>query len=437
MSIVTANTNKVSISRMMAREILDSRGKPTVECSIYLSNGGAVVSSISTSNNSKNTDFFELRDDDPDRMLGMGTKKVVEVLTTKIGPALIGQSPIDQEQIDQILLTLDSTRNAATLGANSLMVASQTVLKAGALTYGWPPYYYLYKKYGLAPLLAVPTCIYGMVDGGRHGNDNLDFQEFQIIPANNFSFERSLEIAVSMFNRLGSLLKSKGAIRAVGPSGGFTPSLYKNTDAFDLLVETAKDINLNIGRDIFFGLDMDANSLHNMGKYKIKDQADSYSEKTWLEYVHNLNKIYGVYSFEDPFDENNTSAWQSFTMSLGDKIRVIGDSLTRTNSELTSKAIKNKYCNTILLKTGQVKTISDMVAVVKLAREANWQVVMSCREGETNDDLIADLAVGLGAEFTKFGPPNRGERIAKYNRLLQISDELRRLQLAQNNGSSK
>lgn len=427
MTIITAQSNQVTISNVSAREILDSRGVPTLECSLTLSNGIVVVTSVSTSNSEKNSDLLELRDGNPQRMLGLGVQKAVELINTRVGAALVGKSPLEQDELDRLLLTLDGTKNLTTLGANTTMVVSQAILKAGALLYGWPPYYYLFKKYSLTQVLAMPTMMYGVIDGGKHGTDNLNFQEFQIIPANSLSFNRSLEMAVSLFKALGKILKEKGAIRAVGPNGGYTPNLYKNTDAFDLLNEAARTINLVIGRDAFFGADFDANSFYHNGRYKIKDRDDGYSGREWIDYLKDLNHAYGIYAFEDPFAESDLASWKTFTNEFGQSARVIGDALTRTNALMIENAIKEKAANTLIVKTGQVPTITNLIDAVKTARKANWQVIVSNREGETNDDLIADLAVGVGAEFGKFGPPNRGERIAKYNRLLQISDELQRI----------
>ena len=432
MTIITAQSNQVTISSLHAREILDSRGIPTLEASLALNNGVAVVTSISTANPSKATDLLELRDNDPTRMLGFGVQKAVNLINTRIAPALIGKSPLNQEELDQTLLSLDGTKTLSNLGANTTMVVSQAIVKAAALLYGWPPYYYFFKRYNLASVLAMPTILYGLIDGGKHGTDNLDFQEFQIIAANSLSYERSLELAVSVFKALGEILKNKGAIRAVGPNGGYTPNLYKNTDAFDLLNEAARSINLVVGRDAFFGADFDANHFYHSGRYKIKDKADGYSAKEWLDYLKDLNRMYGIYAFEDPFAENDLASWKSFTADFNQSARIISDSLTRTNDELIQTAIKEKAANTLIVKTGQVATVTSLIDAVKAARADNWQVIVSNREGETNDDFIADLAVGLGADFAKFGPPNRGERIAKYNRLLQISNELKAINQSTN-----
>ena len=210
MTIITAQSNQVTISNLHAREILDSRGIPTLEASLTLNNGVVVVTSISTANPSKATDLLELRDNDPMRMLGFGVQKAVNLINTKIAPALIGKSPLNQEELDQTLLNLDGSKTLSNLGANTTMVVSQAIVKAAALLYGWPPYYYFFKRYNLASVLAMPTILYGLIDGGKHGTDNLDFQEFQIIAANSLSYERSLELAVSVFKALGEILKNKG-----------------------------------------------------------------------------------------------------------------------------------------------------------------------------------------------------------------------------------
>ena len=427
MTIIKAQSNQILINNVYAREILDSRGLPTIECSLSLNSGVLVVTSISTANENKEADLVELRDHDETRMLGLGVKKAVEIINTRIAPLLLGKNPINQEEIDQMLLSLDPSKNMSNVGANTTMVVSQAVLKAAALSYGWPPYYYLFKKYALTQVLSIPTCIYGMIDGGRHGTDNLDFQEFQIIPANNLSYERSIEIAMMIFRALGRILKEKGAIRSVGPNGGYTPNLYKNTDAFDLLTQAAREVSLTVGRDVFFGADLDANSFFKSGKYLIKDRNEAYNIKQWLAYLQDLNKLYGIYSFEDPFSTTDIPSWKEFNIDFGRSARIICDSLTKTNAKNTQLAIKERLGNTLLVKTGQVPTFTDLINTVKLAKNANWQLIVSNREGETNDDLIADLGVGLGSEFVKFGPPNRGERIVKFNRLLQISQELKQL----------
>ncbi len=430
MAILTAQNNSVTISSLIAREILDSRGIPTIECSLTLSNGVMVVTSVSTANLTGNVGYHELRDHDPNRMLGMGVTKAVDIINTQIAGRLIGKNPIDQESIDALLISLDSSKSLENIGANTTMVVSQAVLKAAALSYGWPPYYYIFKRYALSSVLAVPTCIYGLIDGGKHGTDNLDFQEFQVIPANHLNFQRSLEIAVSLFKALGDLLKSKGAIRSVGPNGGYTPNLYKNTDAFDLMSEAARQISLIIGRDIFFGADFNADSFYSAGRYKIKDKTEAFSAKQWMDYLKDLNKLYALYSFEDPFASADLGSWREFTNEFDKAARIVSDSMTRTDAKLTAGAIKERIGNTLIVKTGQVPTITDLIEAVKTARQANWQIVVSNREGETMDDFIADLGVGLGAEFVKFGPPNRGERIIKYNRLLQINNELQMINQA-------
>lgn len=428
MTMVTAQSNNLQISSVIGREILDSRGLPTLECAISLNNGIVAVSSLSTNNSSKSNDLTELRDADPNRLAGLGTTKAVGIINERIAPLLVGQNPTKQEELDKKIVSLDPSKNMHNIGANSTMVVSQTLMKAAALSYGWPTYYYLLKKYQLASAIVVPTCIYGMIDGGKHGTDNLDFQEYQIIPANHFNFHKSLEIAVNVYRALGVILKEKGAIRSVGPSGGYTPNLYKNTDAFDLIAEAARNCNLTIGHELFFGADFDANSFYKTGKYHIKDNPEPLSPKTWQVYLQDLNKIYGLYAFEDAFATDDLDSWKTFLADFDKIARVIADAPTRSDAKLITEARNQNMANTIIIKTSQAPTCSHLIEAIMKAREANWQIIISNREGETNDDFIADLGVGVGADFLKFGPPNRGERIAKYNRLSQIATEIEKLQ---------
>lgn len=428
MTMVTAQSNNLQISNITAREILDSRGVPTLECAVSLNNGIVTVSSISTNNSGKVNDFVELRDGDTNRFMGMGTTKAAAIINDRLTPMLIGKNPTKQEELDRALLSMDHSKNLSTIGSNSTMVVSQAIMKAAALSYGWPTYYYLLKKYQLASAIVVPTCMYGLIDGGKHGTDNLDFQEYQIIPANHFNFHRSLEIAVQVYRTLGMILKEKGAISSVGPSGGYTPNLYKNTDAFDLIAEAAKACNLTIGHELFFGADFDASSFYKNGRYHIKDNPEPLSDKAWQTYLQDLNKIYGLYAFEDPFATEDLNSWKEFVGEFDKTTRVIADSPTRSNAKLIDQARDQKICNTVIIKTSQAPTCTYLVEAVMKAREFNWQVVLSNREGETNDDFLADLGVGLGVDFLKFGPPNRGERVAKYNRLKQIAFELEKLQ---------
>lgn len=412
------------IQGIYAREILDSRGVPTLEATLWLDNGGIVATSAPTGTSVGKYEAHELRDKDANRMLGKGVLQAVNHINTTIAPAIIGKDPLDQEGIDQLLVQMDGTPDRGKLGANTLITVSQAVLKAGALVQNVPLYYYILQKYQLTDGLALPSCIFTMVSGGEHGAGNLDIQEFQIIPASHFDYASALNMGVTIFHKLEEVLVLKGAIHSVGMAGGFTPNLYSNTDVFEILVETIKTSPYTFAQDLFFGMDVAAEQIFENGKYKLKDRSQPYSSKELSEYYKKLRSLYHVFCIEDPFQEDDLDSWKLLTAEIGETTRIIGDSFLATNKEKTQKAIEQKSCNTLLVKPNQVGTITDTIEVIKLARSAGWQIIISHRSGETNDDLIADFAVGVGADYVRFGPPNRGERVAKYNRLSQINQEI-------------
>lgn len=425
-----------AIQGVYAREILDSRGLPTVECTLWLDSGATVTTSVPTGTSIGKFEALELRDSEETRMDGKGVLQAVNNVNNVIGPKLIGLDPTKQQEIDQMLIQLDGTANKSKLGANAILAVSQAVLKAGAAVSNLPLYYYVWQKYGLMPDLKVPSCIYTIVNGGEHGADNLDLQEFQIIPASHIDFPNSLSMAVSVFSKLEEVLIIKGAVHSVGLVGGFTPNLYSNTDVFEILIETTKATPYTFTQDLFFGVDAAASSFFKNGKYTLRDRSEGYSAEELIDYYKKIKDLYHVFYLEDPFREDDLKAWQELTREIGDTTKIIGDSLLATNKEKTLAAIKDKSCNSLLVKPNQVGTISETVDVLSVARSAGWQVIVSHRSGETNDDLIADFAVGVGADYCKFGPPNRGERTAKYNRLLQIDDELKRWHADQKSGAA-
>lgn len=413
-----------TIQGLYAREILDSRAVPTIECTIWLDNGAIVATSVPTGTSVGKYEAHELRDNDPERMNGKGVLTAVEFLNTTVAQALIGKDPTKQYEIDQLLVDLDGTSDKSKIGSNAILSVSQGVLKAGALSLNVPLYYYIQQKYQLVNDLTIPSCIYTMVNGGEHGADNLDLQEFEVIPASHIDYETSLNIAVTLFHKIEEVLTIKGAIHSTGIVGGFTPNLYSNTDVFEILVETIKASPYTFAQDVFFGIDAAASELYKGGKYELKDRSEPYTAKEMLQYYKKLRDLYHVFYIEDPFQEDDEGSWQAITSELGETTKIVGDSLLVTNKAKTAEAIKKKTCNAVLVKPNQTGTISETMEVIRLAKEASWQVIISHRSGETNDDFIADFAVGVGADYTKFGPPNRGERVSKYNRLLQIHQEI-------------
>jgi len=413
-----------SIQGVYAREILDSRGYPTVECTVWLDTGHVVVASVPSGTSKGKYEATELRDNDSSRMLGRGVLQAVSNVNTILGPLVIGRDPTAQADIDQILIQADGTPQKSKLGSNAILAVSLAVCKAGAASLGLPIYQYLFQQYRVVENLNIPTCIYSLINGGEHGADNLDIQEFQVIPASYMDYASSLNLGITLYQKLEEVLISKGAIHSVGLVGGFTPNLYNNTDAFELLVETTKASPYTFAQDLFFGVDMAASALFEAGRYVLKDKSQPYSSAELFEFYTKLRNLYQVFYLEDPFQDDDWSSWKQLTAELGATTAIVGDSLLVTNKERVEKAIAERACNAIAIKPNEIGTLTETIEVIKLAKSAGWQVVMSHRSGETNDDLIADLAVGLGADYCKFGPPNRGERVVKYNRLLQIFQDL-------------
>jgi len=316
-----------TIQNIFAREILDGRGQPTVECSIWLDNGVYAISSAPSGTSVGKYEALDLHDQDQ-RMLGMGVTKAVNNINTVIAPALKGKDPTDQEGIDAALVALDGTEKRTKLGGNAMIAVSQVVMKAAALAGGVPLYYYIWQKYQLASSLFIPTCIYTMINGGSHGATNLDFQEFQIVPASHLDFIQSLEMATLLFQKLEEVLIAKGAIHSVGLDGGYAPNLYNNTDAFEILIETIKNSPYTYIQDLFFGVDVAASEFFNAGKYSLKDKSQPYSPRDLIEYYKNMRKLYHVFAIEDPFQEDDWQSWKDITLELGETSTIIGDNLS-------------------------------------------------------------------------------------------------------------
>src|SRR5258708_4327021 len=412
------------ITQLIAREILDSRGFPTVECYISLDSGEEVTASVPGGTSTGKHEAVEIRDNDPARMGGRGVKKVVATINDVIRPVLIGQDPTRQTAADQLLFNLDGTPNKSKLGANAILAVSTAVCKAGAASVRMPMYQYLKEKYGLSPTLHIPSPIFNLINGGQHGAANIDFEELHVSPTSNKQFVQALQIGVEMYMALEQILIAKNAIHSVGVEGGFAPNLFTNVDALELLLEAMKRTPYAFGQDLFFGLDVAANTIYKGNKYVIRDRQQPFSSADLIEYYKDLNQKYHIFSIEDPFAEDDWEAWKSLTEQISDHVVIVGDDLLTTNKERLARAIKEKSCTAILIKPNQIGTISETVEVIKIAKDAKFQIIVSHRSGETNDDFIADFAVGMGANYTKFGAPIRGERVAKYNRLLAIDASL-------------
>ncbi len=415
------------IKSVRAREILDSRGNPTIETTVWSDTGQAAVASIPSGASTGKYEALELRDEDQNRFKGMGVLKAVDNVNKIIAPKLLGMDPLFQTKIDKMLVDLDGTDNKSKLGANAILSVSQAVCELGAVLTKRPIFRYLAEKYDLAlPTAAtIPTPIFNLINGGKHGaGNNLDFQEFHIIPSSRQSFTQALAMGDVIYQTLKGALIKRNAVYSVGDEGGFAPNLYTNSDALALLVEAINGSNYILGKDVFMGLDTAANSFYKDGRYAIKDKGQPLTSEEMIEFYLQLNKEYQLLELEDPLHEDDFDGWTKLTVELGKATMVVGDDLLVTNKKRLLKAIEKRACNTILVKPNQIGTISETVEVIKIAKEQGMSVISSHRSGETTDDFIADFAVGTGSNYVKFGAPARGERVVKYNRLMAIEEML-------------
>jgi len=418
------------ISRIWAREILDSRGIPTVEAACMLDTGFVGVASVPAGTSTGTHEALELRDTDDPRYLGKGVLKAVANVNTVLGPAVVGMDPAAQDAVDKKLDDLDGTENKTKYGGNAILAVSIATAKAGAAAsrmdlYVWVNY--LAQKVGLKPPLKIPIPLFNMINGGLHGAGNLDFQEFHVIPASTKSFSQGIQMGVEIYLTVGQNLARRGAIHSVGNEGGYAPNLFTNADALEVFVEAIKQTQYAMGRDVFLGLDVAANSFFKNGEYLIRDKSAPLTDSQMIDYYKTLNEQYKLAILEDPFQEDAWASWEKLFEAMGSSVLVVGDDLLATNPKRLERAIAEKACNAILVKPNQIGTVTETLKVIKKARDANFKVVVSHRSGETNDYFIADFAVGVGADYAKFGAPARGERVAKYNRLSAIEIELTRL----------
>lgn len=415
------------VSKVWARQILDSRGLPTVETVVQLDSGQTAVASVPGGTSTGTYESVELRDNDAANYGGKSVFKAVANVNDTLGPGIWGLDSTDQAAVDKRLIELDGTKNKSKYGANAILSISQAVTKAAALSQNVSLYSWintLSKRAGINATMRVPTPEFNMINGGLHGAGNLDFQEFHVIPATSKSYSEAIKMGVEIYITLGKNLERRGAIHSVGDEGGYAPNLFTNADALEVLFESIKESNYQIGRDVFLGLDVAASVFYKGGSYSIRDKSTPLTDDALIDYYKYLNSQYHMSHIEDPLHEDAWESWKKLYESFQGQLTVVGDDLLVTNPERVEKAITEKACDAILVKPNQVGTVWETLLVVKKSRDANWKVITSHRSGETNDWFIADFAVGLGSDFVKFGAPCRGERVAKYNRLLSIEAEL-------------
>jgi enolase len=411
------------IYALQAREVFDGRGLPTIELLLWLDNGYSTITTVPTPTTKSPYDCVELRDNDS-RLLGLGVLKAVDHINNIIAPQIIGQEVTQQKQIDQILLDLDGTHNKSKLGANTILAVSQGVLKAGAISVGLPLYEYIQKKYNLVSEPSIPNCIITALDGGEHGGRNLDFQEFSIIPASHIQLDRALEMAAVIKQKLESLLINKGAIHSTGLTGGYTPNLYRNLDAFELLIEAIKTSSYNFAQDVFFGLNAAAQNLYEAGKYRIRDNNQGMDSKELFNFYKKIREQYKIIYLEDAFSEDDHKQWANLNREIGQTTSIAACQHVASRASQISKVAKQQSANAIVLKPKQIGSISEILESIKVVKDNDLNYILSHSSGETLETLIVDLAVGTGANYVKFGPLNRGERVVKYNRLMEIYREL-------------
>jgi len=407
----------VKIKKVFAREILDSRGNPTVEVDCLLDSGvlgrAAVPSGASTGEN----EALELRDGDKKRYLGKGVLKAVDNVNAIIASKIKGLSP-DFKKIDKLLIDLDGTENKSKLGANAILGVSLAVAKAAALSKKQP----LYKFLGTDKAKILPVPLMNILNGGMHADNNLDIQEFMIMPIGAPSFREALRYAAEVFHNLKSLLKSKGLATSVGDEGGFAPNLNSNQEALDLIIQAIEKAGYQPGRDVYLALDCAASSFYKDGAYKFEN-----SQKNSLDLIaiyENWIKKYPIVSIEDGLSELDSSGWKELTRRLGNKTQLVGDDIFVTNSEIFKKGIAEKIGNAILIKVNQIGSLSETLKTLGIAKKNKYRAIISHRSGETEDTTIAHLAVAVGCGQIKTGSLSRTDRICKYNELLRIEEDL-------------
>lgn len=419
------------IKSIHAYEIIDSRSYPTIEATLTLDTGQEVTTSIPAGTSIGKYEAVELRDNQPDRFEGMGVSLAVSYINDLLAPKLSGVSPLKQQEIDAWLIEADGTSNKNKLGANSVLTISQLIAKAGAVVSEVPLYKYinqlLERVSGLKiPMSRIPPPIFDIINGGKHANNNLDFQEFEIIPSSSFSFSRAYEVGIELFHELKRVLEYRNASVSVGEEGGFSPNFSTNMDAIEVINETVQQKKLQLGVDIFLGLDIAANHFYKEDKYYIKDKPHPLKTTEYISFILSLFKKYSILYIEDPIHEDDWDGWKKLNSLIDPSVYLVGDDLLGTNKDRLAKSIHEKACSAVLLKLNQIGTITETLEVVDMAKKNNFCYIMSNRSGETNDTFISDFAVGIQAEFVKFGAPSRGERVGKYNRLWQIErDELK------------
>ncbi|NBF04744.1 phosphopyruvate hydratase [Pseudomonas sp. Fl5BN2] len=406
------------------REVLDSRGNPTVEADVLLDNGiiGSACAPSGASTGSR--EALELRDGDKSRYLGKGVLKAVANINGPIRDLLLGKDPIDQKALDQAMIQLDGTENKATLGANAILAVSLAAAKAAAQDQDLPLYAHIANLNGTPGVYSMPVPMMNIINGGEHADNNVDIQEFMVQPVGAKSFSEGLRMGTEIFHHLKAVLKARGLNTAVGDEGGFAPNLASNEDALKVISEAVANAGYTLGTDVTLALDCAASEFYEDGKYNLSGEGQVFTSEGFAEYLKGLTQRYPIISIEDGLDESDWAGWKILTDKIGEKVQLVGDDLFVTNTKILKEGIDKKIANSILIKFNQIGTLTETLEAIQMAKAAGYTAVISHRSGETEDSTIADLAVGTSAGQIKTGSLCRSDRVSKYNQLLRIEEQL-------------
>ena len=406
------------------REVLDSRGNPTVEADVLLDNGiiGSACAPSGASTGSR--EALELRDGDKSRYLGKGVLKAVANINGPIRDLLLGTDPSDQKALDHAMIKLDGTENKATLGANAILAVSLAAAKAAAQDQDLPLYAHIANLNGTPGVYSMPVPMMNIINGGEHADNNVDIQEFMVQPVGAKSFSEGLRMGTEIFHHLKAVLKARGLSTAVGDEGGFAPNLASNEDALKVISEAVANAGYKLGTDVTLALDCAASEFYEDGKYKLSGEGQVFTAEGFADYLKGLTERYPIISIEDGLDESDWAGWKILTDKIGEKVQLVGDDLFVTNTKILKEGIDKKIANSILIKFNQIGTLTETLEAIQMAKAAGYTAVISHRSGETEDSTIADLAVGTSAGQIKTGSLCRSDRVSKYNQLLRIEEQL-------------
>ncbi|WMC19030.1 MAG: phosphopyruvate hydratase [Enterobacteriaceae bacterium PSpicST1] len=415
------------IKKIIAREILDSRGFPTVETEVHLNSGFIGIASVPSGASTGTFESLELRDNDKLRFLGKGVLKSVNIINKKISKILIGKNSLNQDYIDNLMIKTDSTKNKSNFGANSILSISLANAKAASYYKCIPLYEHIAELNKTPKKFTIPLPMINIINGGKHANNNIDIQEFMIQPINSKTFKDSLTISANVFHNLGKILKNKNMMTSVGDEGGYSPNLNSNNEVFNLIIESIENSGYKIGKDISLAIDCAASEFYKNKKYTIFENniKKQFTSKEFSNFLKELTDKYPILSIEDGLDESDWDGFIYQTKIMGDKIQLVGDDLFVTNPKLLKKGIINNVANSILIKYNQIGTLTETLNTIKIAKKYGYTTIISHRSGETEDTTICDLAVGTSAGQIKTGSMSRTDRIAKYNRLIRIEEILK------------